>query len=185
MRQRVRTTHLELLASDSLRAAVAIPADVLLARASIPSPELSRFLYTAVGGDWHWADRLPWTWARWMEWVGRAEVETWVAHQRGTPVGYFELEAQPEGSVEIVYLGLLPGFAGKGLGGYLLTQAVHRAWRMRPGVRRVWAHTCTLDHPGALANYLARGFTVFKEEEADVDLPDASPGPWPGAARAV
>ena len=117
---RVRTTHLELRSLDGLRPKAGVPPDVLLLRAAHPSPELSRFLYTAVGGDWHWSDRLSWTWTEWMEWLSRPEVETWVAYQAGTPAGYFELEAQEGGSVEIAYFGLLPGFAGRGLGGYLL-----------------------------------------------------------------
>jgi len=64
-----------------------------------------------------------------------------------------------------------------------VTQAVHRAFSMRPGVGRVWLHTSTLDHPGALGNYLKRGFVIFKEEETDVSLPDQTPDPWPGAER--
>jgi GNAT superfamily N-acetyltransferase len=85
--------------------------------------------------------------------------------------------------VEIAYFGVLPQFTGQGIGSYLLSQAVHRAWAMAPGIRRVWLHTCTKDHPGALRNYLARGFTVCKEEETDMELPAESPGPWPGAER--
>jgi GNAT superfamily N-acetyltransferase len=179
----VTTTSLEMLSPAALQPAERMPDDILLVRASLPSPELSRSLYTGVGGDWYWIDRLAWTWDRWMAWLARPEVETWVAHQAGTPVGYFELELQPEGSVEIVYFGVLPQFAGKGIGGYLLTQAVHRAWTMGSGIRRVWVHTCTLDHPGALANYRARGFSVFRTEESQMDVPQESPGPWPGAGR--
>ncbi|HEU5218437.1 MAG TPA: GNAT family N-acetyltransferase [Gemmatimonadales bacterium] len=179
----VKTTHLELRSIGALTPSRRVPPDVILIRAAKPSPELSRFLYTAVGGDYHWNDRLSWTWSRWMEWLSRPEVETWVAYQSGTPAGYFELEAQDDGNVEIVYFGLLPEFIGQGLGGYLLTQAVHRAFAMRPGVRRVWVHTCTLDHPAALAGYAARGFVIFKEQEADVSLPHDVAGPWPGAER--
>ena len=32
------------------------------------------------------------------------------------------------------------------------------------GTTRVWLHTCTLDHPRALTNYLAGGFRVVREE---------------------
>ncbi len=64
-----------------------------------------------------------------------------------------------------MYFGLLPEFIGRGLGGPLLTAAVRRAWEI-PGARRVWLHTCTEDHPQALANYLSRGFSVFRVEEA-------------------
>ena len=183
MKTLVRTTHLEMRSPESLQPARQFPAEVLLVRAGVASPELNRYLYTAVGGDWYWLDRLPWDWARWRAWVDRPELETWVAHYQGTPAGYFELEYQPDNAVEIGILGILPNFSGKGLGGYLLTQAAHRAWRLRPGVERVWVHTCSLDHPGALANYIARGFTVLTVEENMIDLPDQPPGPWPGAGR--
>src|SRR5262245_50888231 len=66
--------------------------DLRVVRAELPSPELSRFLYTAVGADWYWIDRLPWTWERWMQWLDRPELETWVAYVGGTPAGFFELE---------------------------------------------------------------------------------------------
>jgi hypothetical protein len=49
------------------------------------------------------------------------------------------------------------------------------------GAARVWLHTCTLDHPQALSNYEARGMRRFKQETNLEDLPDRSPGPWPGA----
>jgi GNAT superfamily N-acetyltransferase len=183
MKTVVRTTYLEMLSPTALLPAARIPADVLLLRAGVPSPEFGRFLYSAVGGDWYWRERLAWTFQQWLAWLSRPEVETWVAYTAGTPAGYFELETQTEGSVEITYFGLLPHFVGRGLGGYLLSQAVGRAWQTSPGVRRVWVHTCTLDHAGALPNYLARGFQVFREEERTVELPDHPAGPWPGAER--
>ena len=172
---RVRTTYLEMGSPEALKPSSRAPEDVRMVKVDTPSPELNRFLYSAVGGAWHWRDRLPWTRTRWMEWLERPEVETWVAYRAGAPAGYFELEGQDGDAVEIAYLGILPGFEGQGLGGYLVTQAVRRAFSMRPGVDRVWLHTCTLDHPGALPNYLNRGFVIFKEEEADVTLPGAEP----------
>lgn len=179
----VRTTHLELRSPAAFRPSGQVPPGMTLMQAGLPSPELNRYLYAAVGADYHWEDRLPWTWSEWMAWLSRPEVETWVAYQSGTPAGYFELEAQQGGSVEIVYFGLLPAFTGRGLGGYLLTQAVERGFAMRPGIGRVWLHTCTLDHPGALAGYVARGFAIFKEEEEDMSLCPDPAGPWPGAER--
>ena len=183
MTTRVRTTYLEMRSPDALRFTERMPEDLLVLRASLPSPDLNRSFYTGVGGDWYWLDRLAWTWGQWMAWLDRPEVETWIAVQAGTPAGYVELERQPGDAVEVAYFGVLPRFTGQGIGGYLLSHAVHRAWRMAPDIRRVWVHTCTMDHPGALGNYLARGFTVFKEEEADMALPPVSPGPWPGAER--
>jgi GNAT superfamily N-acetyltransferase len=150
-------------------------------QARIPSPELNRFLYTAVGGDWYWIDRLGWDWNRWRAWLDRPELETWIGYLEGTPAGFFELERQPEATVELAIFGLLPGFHGRGLGGALLTAAAERAWAM--GASRVWVHTCSLDGPAALANYQARGFRLYATETEEKELPDKLPGPWPGAQR--
>jgi len=175
----VTTYYLEMTDPHDLRPKRIECNGLEIRKAEIPSPEFNRFLYTAVGGDWYWIDRLNWTYQQWLEWVDRPELQTWVAYVSGTPAGYFQLEAQPQGNVEIAYLGLLPQFIGKGLGGHLLTVATEKAWQMGPS--RVWVHTCTLDHPGALANYRARGFRVFREETQAKDIPDDPPGPWPGA----
>jgi len=144
-------------------------------------PELNRFFYTAVGGDWYWLDRLPWGYREWMAYLDRPELETWVVAVGGIPAGYYELERQPGDNFEIAYFGLLPAYIGAGLGGWALSEAVRRGWEM--GAKRVWVHTCDLDHPGALANYLARGFSVFKTESKVEELPAVSPGPWPGSGR--
>jgi GNAT superfamily N-acetyltransferase len=137
--------------------------------AEIPSPEFSRFLYASVGNRWKWYERLEWTRQQWLDYLDRPQQETWVAYLHGTPIGYFELEQQDRGSVEIVYFGLMPDFIGRGVGGPLLTRAVQCAWDS--DARRVWVHTCSLDHPNALNNYLSRGFTMFKVEEKSITLP--------------
>lgn len=174
----VITHHLEMTERAQLRPGRKPELELRIERAHVPCPELNRFFYTAVGGDWYWIDRLGWSHARWRYYLDRPELETWIAYHRGTPAGYFELEAQPGANVELVYFGLLPQFVGLGFGGPLLTAAVERAWNM--GAARVWVHTCSLDHPGALANYQARGFRIFKVEEKDEELPAQTPGPWPG-----
>lgn len=159
------------------RARVPTPAPLVL-QARVPSPELSRFLYTAVGGPWYWRDRLSWSLTRWQRYLQRPEVQTWVAYSEGTPAGYIELEHQQGGDVQIAYFGLLPSFTGRGLGGHLLTVGIDRAWAME--ATRVWVHTCSLDGPTALANYEARGMQRYRSEIQWVDLPDAPDGPWPG-----
>jgi GNAT superfamily N-acetyltransferase len=182
----VTTWSLEQTSPADLRPAAEPAGDVRIVRAEVPSPEFSRFLYTAVGGDIRWADRLGLTYAQWEETLTRPGVETWVAYERGTPAGYVELEAQEEGAVEIVYFGLIPAFRGRRIGGHLLSYATARAWDLGerrpelPPTKRVWLHTCSKDGPHAMDNYLRRGFTLFDtkvEEEPEV----ATPGPWPGA----
>jgi GNAT superfamily N-acetyltransferase len=179
VRVSVTTWSLEMTDPAELRAAPPPPPDVELRQAAIPSPELSRFLYSAVGGNWYWTDRLGWTLADWRARLGREDVGTWVLYRRGTPAGYFELDGGAGRDVEIAYFGLLPAFVGQGLGGWLLSEAIRTAWGL--GATRVWVHTCTLDAPGALANYQARGMRVFREESAEQELAEVPPGPWPGA----
>jgi GNAT superfamily N-acetyltransferase len=152
-----------------------------LDRVAAPYPELNRFLYTTVGADWYWCDRLGWTFADWQSYLSRPGHETWLAYLSGTPAGYFELDGLAGGDVEVAMFGVMPQFVGQGLGGHLLTYALRQAWA-KPA-SRVWLHTCNNDHPHALANYLARGLRHFKTERHEKDLPPQTPGPWPGAQR--
>jgi GNAT superfamily N-acetyltransferase len=179
----VTTWSLEMRRPAELRPSPAPDLELTLLQARRPSPELGRFLYTAVGGDWYWIDRLAWPPERWLEWLSRTGVETWVAYLEGTPAGYFELDSSSGSEVEIAYFGLLPGFIGIKLGGWLLTRALERAWEVGP--ERVWVHTCSLDGPHALANYQARGMRVFKVETNVQELPPEPPGAWPGRRPAV
>ena len=177
----VTTYYLEMTSPGDLKPKRSPRSDLVFGKVSTPSPELNRFFYTAVGGDWYWTDRLPWTYERWMQWLDRPELETWVLSADGVPAGYVELERQAGEDVELAYFGLLPAFIGQGLGAHLLTGAIEKAWGM--GAKRVWVHTCTLDHPSALANYQARGFRLYKQETESKDLGE-TPGPWPGARSA-
>lgn len=176
----VTITYLQSFAPEALRRAPRPAGDIALRQARLPSPTLGRYLYTAVGGDWYWRDRLGWTYARWMQHLDRPEVETWVLYVSDTPAGYIELERQQQGrDVEIAYFGLLPEFIGRGLGGWLLSEGIARAWELAS--HRVWVHTCTLDGPQALANYRARGLSVYQTEDKRVEDLGAPDGPWPGA----
>jgi GNAT superfamily N-acetyltransferase len=153
--------------------------------ASTSLPELNRMLYLAVGAPWMWYERYEWSYREWQKFLDRDDVQTWIAYDSATPVGYFELERQRAGSTEICYFGLLPEFIGKGFGRALLEDAITKAWEFANSAarKRVWLHTCTLDHPNALRNYQARGFEIFKEESIHVDLPSEPLQPWPGAGK--
>ncbi len=175
------TYYLEMTDPGELRPKQAATDGVEIAQVRVPCPELNRFFYTAVGGQWYWIDRLSWTYGQWLDYLARGGVETWVMSLAGAPAGYFELDGEPGSDIEIAYFGVLPQFVGRGLGSHLLTEAVRRAWQK--GAARVWVHTSSFDHPAALPNYLARGFRLYKREVTHKDLPERSPGPWPGAQR--
>ena len=155
--------YLEMLSHSDLRPSRKAVAEVSIRQEITPKPQLSRYLYETVGKDWQWIDRLNWTDQQWTEYLSQPSIEVWVAYVAEKLTGYFELEVEAQANVKIAYFGLLPQFINRGLGGYLLTIAIQRAWQL--GAARVWTHTCSLDHPYALANYQARGLQVFKQEK--------------------
>lgn len=179
----VLINHLELTSPADFRPAANRGPELAIQQARQPSAAFARFLYTAVGGDWYWVDRLGWTEARWLSDIGRDNVELWVAYLEGTPAGYYQLESLPGRVVDINYFGMMPFMTGRGSGGYLLSEAIRRCYTL--GAERVTVNTCSLDHPAALNNYLARGFARVREERIHKALDERAPGPWPGHADAT
>jgi GNAT superfamily N-acetyltransferase len=152
----VRITHLEMTSRQQWVRRPSKAADLDVRECVVRQPTFSRFLYEYVGGGWRWTDRLVWTAQQWQDYVTADNLRTFVA-------GYYELQHQSAGSVEICALGLVPDFIGRGYGGPLLDSAVENAFAW--SAQRIWLHTCTYDHPNALNNYLRSGFNVFKVEE--------------------
>ena len=135
-----------------------------------------RALYAAVGDAYHWHDRDAWSDERLRAHLAQPSVHVWVATQGDAPVGYFELvDDAAAGAVEIAYFGLVAAAQGRGLGRALLERAIEEGWRL--GARRLWLHTCTLDHPAALPNYLRRGFRVVREEQYEATIPGEAGAP--------
>ena len=125
--------------------------------------QLNKFFYKNVGKNHHWIDRLIWTDLNWIEYVSNKKLFTYVLKEKNEIAGYYELlfyENNKE--AEIAYFGILEEYFGKKLGGYLLSKAIKNSFNQ--GAKRVWVHTCSLDHENALKNYLARGMEVFKTE---------------------
>ena len=118
------------------------------------------------GASINWVDRLAWTDDEIARYLADPALELWILRVEDAIAGYFELRKDDDGAVEIAYFGLMPDFVGQGLGKFMLTRAVERAWER--GATRVWLHTSSLDHSSALSNYLARGFTIWKQESYDV-----------------
>jgi GNAT superfamily N-acetyltransferase len=148
-----------------------LPPGVRVYRLDAPTVDQYRFLYNDVGAKWHWADRrlLP-----------DAELEREIAHPlvdilllevEGVAAGYAELDRRRPSEVQIVYFGLRPGFIGRGLGRAFLDAVVSHAWDCGP--ERVWLHTCSLDHPGAIPLYRSAGFEQYRTETRSQRLLDA------------
>jgi GNAT superfamily N-acetyltransferase len=165
----VNRTYLELRTADGFRPAFGAFADVRIERVERSTADLYRHLYRTAGEAYHWRDRWDWSDAEIGAHLAQPEITLHVA-RRGTVIaGWYELRRVPDDrSVEIAYFGLMPGELGRGLGKHLLSWAVRDAWALAPS--RVWLHTCTLDHPAALPNYVKRGFVPYKTETYEVAM---------------
>ena len=127
--------------------------------------QLNKFFYKNVGKNHHWVDRLIWTEKQWIEYVSDEKVKTYVLKNVNELAGYFELIIH-ENEIEIAYLGLLEDYQNKKLGSLLLSSAIKNSFLEKP--KRVWVHTCSLDHKNALNNYVSRGMKIFKKETISI-----------------
>ena len=136
-----------------------VPASRLsLRRIERPSPDEYRRLFRLVGARWLWFSRLVMDDSRLAAIVQDRNVELYsVLDEEGADAGMIELDFRAAGECELAFIGLVPELAGKGHGRWLLAEALRLAWR--EGIARVHVHTCSLDHPAALAAYRRAGFT--------------------------
>lgn len=165
----VTRTYLELKEPGQLREADARPAGASVVPVLECPPPYFRWLYETVGGPWHWRDRLGWDDDTIRGHFAREGVFLRVLQVEGAAAGYYELGRLPDGSIEVIHIGLVPERIGGGLGRFLVAEAARDAWAL--GATRVCLHTCTLDSPRALPNYLRLGFTRCGTENYTVDLP--------------
>lgn len=156
------TTYLEMTDAAQFKPEFVVLPNVRMIRLERPDLAFYRFLYGEVGRIWRWRDRLIMSAEELLAAISKAGVSIHVLYVDGAPAGYIEL-AQKGDSTEIAYLGLRPEYMGMGLGKHLLSYGIQHAWT--DGAKRLWVHTCNLDGPTALANYIKRGFSVYKTEE--------------------
>jgi GNAT superfamily N-acetyltransferase len=164
-----KTTYLEMLRPPPEE----IPppcSDLRIRRVVRPSNEFYRQLYRSVGADLYWVDRLVMPDEELQSILLDDRVEVFVLGVGGETAGYSELDRRQDAEIELAYFGLFPKFVGQGLGGYFLNWSLRTAWSYQP--RRVWVHTCDLDHPAALPAYRKAGFRVYDERIIDQFVPD-------------
>jgi GNAT superfamily N-acetyltransferase len=159
----VTRTYLQLNHPDEFTAAFLTDERAEIMRVHNCPASFYRYLYSEVGRLYHWIDRLVWTDEEIVRHLAQDSLSLFVLYYEGAPAGYFELSKEQDGSTELAYFGLVQEFLGKGLGKHLLSAAITQAWQ--DGASRVWLHTCTLDDPAALPNYVKRGFQPFDEEK--------------------
>ena len=163
MNTEVKRYYLEINSFSELKETKLTTKDFQIFNVNPPDFQINKFFYKNVGKNHHWIDRLVWTDKQWAEYVFDEKVKTYVLKNKDDLAGYFELILHDDkNEVEIAYLGLLEEYQNQKLGSFLLTEAIKNSFLKN--VKRVWVHTCSLDHKNALNNYIARGMKIFKTE---------------------
>jgi len=125
-----------------------------------PTPDGYRTLFRRVGAPWLWFSRLMLSDEALLAIIRDPRVDIYAVIDRaGVEIGMLELDFRGTDECEIGFFGLVPELTGKGHGNWLMAQALALGWRR--DVKRMWVHTCTLDHPGALGFYRRNGFIPF------------------------
>ena len=167
MSKSVERNYLEIHSIDELKESVKIYKDYSIKLLEPENFQLNKFFYKNVGKKHHWVDRLVWTDKEWIKYVSDKKVRTYVLKNNNDLAGYFELILHiDKNEIEIAYLGLLEEYQNKNLGSFLLTVAIKNSFLEK--VKRVWVHTCSLDHKNALNNYISRGMKIFKKEKISI-----------------
>ena len=128
-----------------------------------PNFQLNKFFYKEIGKNHKWTDRLSWTDKNWINYINNSSVVTYILKNKEDLVGYFEQNFNNQKlECEIAYFGILEEYFGMKLGGYLLSEAIKKSFKTNS--KRVWVHTCSLDHKHALNNYISRGMKIFQTD---------------------
>ena len=168
-RLKVERYYLEINSLSSLNEVNRPDQNLNLEKVNPPNIEINKFFYKNVGKSHRWIDRLAWNNLKWMSYVDNNSVNTYILKLDDDLVGYFEtVENSSNNETEIAYFGILKSYIGKKFGGYLLSEAIKECFKLNS--KRVWVHTCTLDHKNALQNYLNRGMKIFKKESINLNI---------------
>ena len=163
MIKKIERNYLEINSLTELNSSTASSNDYSVKLIDPVDFEINKFFYKNIGKRHQWVDRLSWTNKQWIEYTSDKKLKTYILQKNDDLAGYFELIYHTEiNEVEIAYLGLLEEYQNKKLGSYLLSSAIRNSFLNNP--KRVWVHTCSLDHKNALNNYISRGMKVYKTE---------------------
>ena len=163
MIEKIYRSYLEIKSLDELKEVKEPSKDYFVELADPKDFQLNKFFYKNIGKNCQWIDRLVWTDLNWIDYISNDQLFTYILKDKSEIAGYFELLFNKQSEeAEIAYFGILEEYFGKGLGGYLLSEAIKISFKL--GGVRVWVHTCSLDHKNALLNYQSRGMKIFKSE---------------------
>ncbi|WP_065756786.1 GNAT family N-acetyltransferase [Bradyrhizobium paxllaeri] len=160
-------THLEMTARPVPRPD---PAGAwTLRRVETPPLDWFRDLYRRIGEQWLWVSRIRMRDAELAAHLHSPQLEVYALVDVGSDEGLLELNFAKPGQCEIVMFGVTAKLVGSGAGRWLMNRALDIAWS-RP-IDRLWLHTCTFDHPAAMAFYQRTGFRAFRRQIEVIDDP--------------
>ena len=163
MNHQIERSYLEIRSINELVVKKKPFYDLYLEKVNPPDFQLNKFFYKEIGKKHRWTDRLVWSDKKWTNYLESLGVSTYILKRNKDLIGYFEqIFDKDKLDCEIAYFGILEEYIGKQLGGYFLSEAIKTSFDI--GSKRIWVHTCSLDHRNALKNYLSRGMKVFKSE---------------------
>jgi GNAT superfamily N-acetyltransferase len=160
-------THLEMTARPAPRPDPAGPWS--LRRVETPDLAWFRDLYRRIGEHWLWFSRLRMPDAELAERLHSPLIEVYALADGEGDEGLLELDFRQPGQCEIGMFGVTEKLVGTGAGRWLMNRTLEQAWS--PTVTRVWLHTCSFDHPSALAFYQRSGFRPFRRQVEIADDP--------------
>ena len=166
MIKKINRNYLEIFSINDLRETKKLSKNYSIKLLDPTDFQLNKFFYKNIGKSHQWVDRLIWTDQDWINYVSNKNVKTYILKEKSELAGYFELNLHKD-EVEIAYLGLLKEYHNKKLGSILLSSAIKNSFSVG-NLKRVWVHTCSLDHEHALKNYLSRGMKIFKKETISI-----------------
>ncbi len=167
MTNQIERNYLEIKSLSNL-VEVKKPLDnLLLQKVDPPDFQLNKFFYKEIGKKHRWVDRLVWSDKNWNDYLNTAGISTFILKYDKDLVGFFEqIYHKNNFETEIAFFGILEEYIGKKLGSYLLSEAIKKSFEF--GSKRVWVHTCSLDHKNALSNYISRGMQIYKTETVKI-----------------
>lgn len=147
------------------------PGDPAWKLEQLTTPDLIRYRdsFHRIGDEYLWTLRLLMTDLELTAYLTDPQIHVyWLVTPDGD-LGLLELDFRVEKECEVALFGVAAQLQGTGAGRWLMNQALEIAWA-RP-IERFWLHTCTLDHPNALAFYRRTGLTPYARKVEVFDDP--------------
>lgn len=139
--------------------ATIVDAPLALVRLTAEDLQDYRRLFRLIGEDWMWVSRLEMDDDAVRAILSDSAVEVYALQDGERHIGLLELDFRVSGECELVFFGLARDAIGKGVGRFLMNEAIAKAWAQP--IDRFWLHTCNFDHPAAFAFYQRSGFRPY------------------------